>query len=376
MTVASSLAISPPQSGSQEFIGLELKENDSTNTVRVRARYQVPGTGGADSAWTTVSTNGNHTFSYTYDPSLGTNGRLTVQIDAQSALTVDLTNGERTSGGQFNGFGMGYTSNLNSENNTSKTAQVFIDDVTYSGFQASSLPAVSVTTNPASATEGGAGGTFIVSRSTTTGDLTVNYTLSGTATNNSDYASLSGSVVIPNGLASIPIAVSPLDDTTPESPESVILTISSSSNYSIAGSPANSATVTIADNDVGFTTDPGWVGVDNKATSAGTNYGWSSSGTQAGGSAGEVGGTFSRYRTKAHMVTSTLARHSISIRPSPRPACSTSTHFHKSRLRWRVLHRPLFGVARRGSTRIHRHRVLRVDFHIAPRSGTHVSAQW
>src|SRR4029079_3985180 len=121
----------------REFLGIELK-NDSgglTTQMQARARLQLPGGAGtALSSWINVSTNGNHTFSYTYNPSLGTNGRLTLQIDAQSPLVVDLSATDRTSGSVFNGFGLGYTSNLNSENAPAKTAQAFLDDLQYSGY--------------------------------------------------------------------------------------------------------------------------------------------------------------------------------------------------------------------------------------------------
>ena len=56
------------------------------------------------------------------------------------------------------------------------------------------------------ATEGNAAdtGVFTVSRTgSTTAALTVNYTVSGTATNGTDYQNLTGSVVIPVGRSTI-----------------------------------------------------------------------------------------------------------------------------------------------------------------------------
>jgi hypothetical protein len=118
----------------REFIGLEFNGEDAS-FVKVRARFQTPTlTSSEDSEWIYLALNSIHTFSYTYNPSLGTNGRLTVSIDALSPLVVDLGSGARNSGAQFDAFGLGFTNNLNSESDSTKTARVFIDDVSYSGF--------------------------------------------------------------------------------------------------------------------------------------------------------------------------------------------------------------------------------------------------
>jgi parallel beta-helix repeat protein len=111
------------------------------------------------------------------------------------------------------------------------------------------VPTVTVTATDANASETGPdAGTFTMSRTgDTTAGLTVRYSLGGTATNGTDYASLSGSVTIPAGAASATVAVTPIDDTTVEGNETVILTLSADAAYTV-GSP-NNATVTIADND-------------------------------------------------------------------------------------------------------------------------------
>jgi hypothetical protein len=293
--------------GSKEFLGLEFKEHDG-NLMRVRARYQLPsGAGGADSAFVLVSVNGNHTFSYTYEPALGTNGRITVLIDAQPALVVDLSAGERASGGVFNAFGIGATSNLSSENNASKTAQVFIDDVIYSGGQVTSLPTVTISATDSGAAEPGTNtGTFTVTRTNASGDLTVNYAITGTAQNGTDYSTLSGSVVIPNGQTTATITVTPLNDTAIEAGETVILTLQASSgNYNV-GTPSN-ATVTITDDDTvnaAFSTNPNWTGSGN--TTSGNSYGWSNTSNAAGGT-GEIGGTFARNAGESYYADTTVA---------------------------------------------------------------------
>jgi hypothetical protein len=117
---------------SQDFIGLEFKESGSRFSMQVRARFQQSGAMSAQSDWVSVLTNDSHTFSYTYVP-YEDNGRLTLSIDAMSPLIVELKPIERGTDVQFNAFGIGATSNLNSENDPTKTAEVYLDDVSYSG---------------------------------------------------------------------------------------------------------------------------------------------------------------------------------------------------------------------------------------------------
>lgn len=111
-------------------------------------------------------------------------------------------------------------------------------------------PVMTIAASDPNASEPGPdAGTFTISRTGTyLPSLTVNCAVSGTATNGTDYTSLSGSVTMPYGLPSVTITVSPLDDALVEGDESVMVTLSSSASYDI-GTPA-SATVTIADDDV------------------------------------------------------------------------------------------------------------------------------
>ena len=110
-----------------------------------------------------------------------------------------------------------------------------------------STPTVTIIASDPDAGEPSVHGTFTVSRTgTRVATLTVNYTVSGTATSGVDYSSLSGTCVIDVGSGTALIDVSPIDDLVIEDPESVLLTLMAG-GYSI-GSPA-SATVTIADDD-------------------------------------------------------------------------------------------------------------------------------
>jgi M6 family metalloprotease-like protein len=71
-------------------------------------------------------------------------------------------------------------------------------------------------------------GKFYLSRTgSTTAALTVNYTLSGTATPGADYQTLSGSLAIPAGAPGVDLPITPLQDALAEGTETLILTLAS-----------------------------------------------------------------------------------------------------------------------------------------------------
>ena len=103
-------------------------------------------------------------------------------------------------------------------------------------------------TDPSAAEAGPDSGTFTITRGGgTTAAITVALSITGTATNGTDYQTIPSSVVIPAGAASATVTVAPIDDAVVDAAETVIATIQSGSGYDV-GSPDN-ATVTIADND-------------------------------------------------------------------------------------------------------------------------------
>ena len=104
---------------------------------------------------------------------------------------------------------------------------------------------VQVTASQPNASEAGTTGTFTVTRTSAGVPLTVNYTMSGTATNGVNYQTLSGSVTFNNIDLSTNITLTPIDDGVPEATMGAVLSITLSTNYTGAGS----ATVYIADND-------------------------------------------------------------------------------------------------------------------------------
>jgi Ca2+-binding RTX toxin-like protein len=92
-------------------------------------------------------------------------------------------------------------------------------------------------------------GTFTLTR---TGDLTqaitVNYTLSGSATNGTDYSSLPGTINFAAGVSSAIVTITPTDDNIFEGTETAILTLTTGTGYAL--DLITSAVVNIADNDL------------------------------------------------------------------------------------------------------------------------------
>jgi len=107
-------------------------------------------------------------------------------------------------------------------------------------------PVVSIVASDADAAEKGLdAGTFTITRDDAAGVLTVRYTVGGTASNGSDYAALSGSVVIADGQTSATVTITPIDDPIYEGDETVVLTLSASNDYAVGD--ACCATVSIAE---------------------------------------------------------------------------------------------------------------------------------
>ncbi|HXV72226.1 MAG TPA: Ig-like domain-containing protein, partial [Acidimicrobiia bacterium] len=91
-------------------------------------------------------------------------------------------------------------------------------------------------------------GVFTFTRSgPTTSPLTVNYTVTGTATAGSDYTALTGTVTIPTGQATATQPVNVIDDTEIEGAETVIATITADAAYTV-GTPST-GTVNISDDE-------------------------------------------------------------------------------------------------------------------------------
>lgn len=134
-------------------------------------------------------------------------------------------------------------------NNTLDT--LFVDDmfIRSTGASSGTSQVVTIVATDADAAESGLDpGVFAVSRNSTNGDLTVFFSVSGSATPDADFAlDPVTSVTIVDGQSSATITVAPLDDATAEGNETVVLDILPDAAYLIGSSA--SATVTIADDD-------------------------------------------------------------------------------------------------------------------------------
>ena len=114
---------------------------------------------------------------------------------------------------------------------------------------------VSITASDSSAAETISGqtanpGQFTITRTGSTSNaLTVNYTVAGTATKGTDYSNLTGSLTIPAGSTTATLPVNVIDDSAVEGSETSVVSLSSSSAYTLGST--SSATVTITDNDAG-----------------------------------------------------------------------------------------------------------------------------
>lgn len=113
---------------------------------------------------------------------------------------------------------------------------------------APSIPTLTLASTQ-SAAEGGSTGIFTVTANqTSSSNIAVNYTVTGgTATQGTDYTSLSGSVTLPANQTSVTIPVSAINDTEYEGTETIGLALSSSSSYD-RGSPYT-ATMNLIDNE-------------------------------------------------------------------------------------------------------------------------------
>ncbi|QSQ19041.1 PKD domain-containing protein [Pyxidicoccus parkwayensis] len=77
-------------------------------------------------------------------------------------------------------------------------------------------------------------------------DLSIAYTVTGTATQGTDYAALTSPLILPTGATSVTLPVTPIDDAVKEGSETVVVTLTATTSYTVGTS---SATVSIADND-------------------------------------------------------------------------------------------------------------------------------
>jgi hypothetical protein len=119
-------------------------------------------------------------------------------------------------------------------------------DIAISDDESPPLPTVTVSATDASASESGGTGNYRISRTgSTSAGLTVYYSMGGSATNGTDYNTISGSKIIPSGSSYVNILLTPINDSSYEGSETATLTISTQNYYDRGTS--YSASITIQD---------------------------------------------------------------------------------------------------------------------------------
>ena len=111
------------------------------------------------------------------------------------------------------------------------------------------LAVVTVEASDGSALETGPDQAVFTVRRTggTTSDLTVTYTLGGTAGNGVDYLALTGSVVIPLGQTAATVVIVPIDDRMFEPDETVTFILAPTTRYTTGGAAQATAVIGISD---------------------------------------------------------------------------------------------------------------------------------
>ncbi|MFB2804632.1 beta strand repeat-containing protein, partial [Microcystis sp. BLCC-F209] len=222
------LAVSPAsvtEDGTGNLVYTFTRTGVTSNALTVN--YTLGGTATLNTDYTRTGTNNTVTFAagsatatVTVDPTADT----TAEPDETVALT--LTSGT--------GYRVGTT--------TAVTGTIKADE---------SLPYITLEVSPSSVIEDGRTELLIYTftrTGPTTNPLTVNYSIGGTATNGTDYNPLPTGIIFAANLATATLIVLPTPDTIIEPDETVALTLTSETGYTVGTTTA--VTGTIKDNDV------------------------------------------------------------------------------------------------------------------------------
>ncbi|MGJ0606845.1 Calx-beta domain-containing protein [Cylindrospermopsis raciborskii] len=225
------LAVSPTtvtEDGTNNLVYTFTRTGVISNALTVN--YTIGGTAANSGDYGSIGTSvtfaaGSSTATVTVDPT----GDTTVESDE----TVILTLASGT------GYTIGTTSGV--------TGTITNDDTQ-----------VTLAVSPTTVTEDGTNN--LVYTFTRTGvisnDLTVNYTIGGTANNSVDYGSIGTSVTFAAGSSTATVTVDPTADTTVESDETVILTLASGTGYTIGTTSGVTGTITNDDTQVTLAVSP------------------------------------------------------------------------------------------------------------------------
>ncbi|MCZ8119196.1 MAG: calx-beta domain protein, partial [Microcystis sp. LE18-22.4A] len=220
------LAVSPSsvtEDGTTNLVYTFTRTGVTTNPLTVN--YTLGGTATLNTDYTRTGTTntvtfaaGSSTATVTVDPTADT----TVEPDETVILTLAT--------------GTGYTIGTT----TPVMGTITNDDVT--------LPSITLAVAPASVTEDGTTNLVYTFTRTgvTTNPLTVNYTLGGTATLNTDYTrtGTTNTVTFAAGSSTATVTVDPTADTTIESNETVALTLTAGTGYTVGTTTPVTGTIT------------------------------------------------------------------------------------------------------------------------------------
>lgn len=201
----------------------------NTTGTAVTVNYTIDGTATAGLDYTTLSgsvtiANGQRTNTITVTPIND------VDIEPNETVRITLTAGPR--------YTIGSPANA--------TVTIVSDDTFVVGITATDAAAAEST----SANQNGEFTIGLNAPNTSGSPITVNYNLSGTAANGTDFSTINAnSVVIPVGQQNVPISIIPLDDQILEGQENVVITLTTGTGYILGTLESRTATVTIEDND-------------------------------------------------------------------------------------------------------------------------------
>jgi Ca2+-binding RTX toxin-like protein len=131
---------------------------------------------------------------------------------------------------------------------------------------------IGVSTTTTNAAEPGTPGEFTLTRTfNTAAALTIDYTISGTATNGTDYQALTGKATFAAGETQAKVTIAPSDDTTAEGTETVILTLAAGTGYKLGTN--TTGTLSLFDNETQPTISVNNVS-QNEGDSGTTNFGF------------------------------------------------------------------------------------------------------
>ena len=239
-------------------------------------------------------------------------GTLTLATDADGdALTVTVLSGPTH--GRLTGSGATVTYQPDPGYTGSDAIQVAVHDGWNDATGTMTLavqdtgavtPAVTIVASGPAAGEPSNPGTFTITRSVASAEpLTVSVICGGSATAGSDYLPLASTVVIAANQASATVTVTPIDDTLIEPAETVVLTLSNGTGYTVGAS--SSATVTIADDDAPGTLPAGWSALDigSPVLAGSTTYASATNTWTVTGSGADIWNTSDSFQAAAQTIT-------------------------------------------------------------------------